>query len=75
MLTNGKDYIERRIEHGLKDIGYVESLYPEYFWEDHHRRHHVLGCSVLVLEASSSRSSGVASSASPVVTNVSSSGT
>ena len=31
MLTNGKDYIERRIEHGLKDIGYVESLYPEYF--------------------------------------------
>ena len=38
MLTNGKDYIERRIEHGLKDIGYVESLYPEYFWEDHHRR-------------------------------------
>ena len=38
MITNGKDYIERRIEHGLKDIGYVESLYPEYFWEDHHRR-------------------------------------
>ena len=38
MLTNGKDYIERRIEHGLKDIGYVESLYPEYFWSDSDRR-------------------------------------
>ena len=38
MLTNGKDYIERRIEHGLKDIGYVESLYPEYFWSDSVRR-------------------------------------
>ena len=38
MLTNGKDYIEIRIEHGLKDIGYVENLYREYFWSDSDRR-------------------------------------
>ena len=38
MLTNSKDYIERRIEQGIKDVGYIESLYPEYFWSDSVRR-------------------------------------
>ena len=38
MLTNSKDYVERRIEQGIKDVGYIESLYPEYFWSDSDRR-------------------------------------
>ena len=38
MLTNSKDYVERRIEQGIKDVGYIESLYPEYFWSDSVRR-------------------------------------